>query len=342
MKTRICRMTHNEWNQVLTGFADACIYQTWAYPAARWGEKRLSQFIMEDNNGVKAAALIRNLTPPGLQAGLSYVSMGPMWRLKGRPADPRDLTEALTAMWQSLAVERGMHLRLRPNFTLSQLDDTPGLLEATGFKSRQGVRPYETLMIDLAQSSDEIMASFHGKWRNSLKKGLKAECEILVGRQMELFDQFLGLQHEMAERKHFQERLDLQALRQAQSSEAEENQLIIFLAMRQGEPLAAAAISWLGDTAIYLLGASSPQGRKLNASYVLQWEIITKLKEWDCRWYDLGGVNTSGKSGVLLFKQRLAGKNGKHIELIGEIEAKGGVLSQGIVRVLDWIVKVRG
>ena len=333
-------MTPEEWNHVLDYFADANIYQAWGYTAARWGKSRLSHFIMEDQDGIKAAALVRNLSVPGIKAGLAYVSMGPLWRKKGRSPKPSVLQAALISMRQELAEKHGLQLRVRPKVFTSQVNHD--FIDTIGFAHRPHVRPYESLMIDLGLSEDKLMASFHGKWRNALKKGLKTDCEVVIGRDVKSFDYFLNLQQEMVQRKQFKERMDLQALHKAQEEETDANKLIFFLALHEGQAVAAIGLSWLGDTAVYLLGASNSQGRRLNASYVLQWHVLQKLKEWGCTWYDLGGINTHGKSGILQFKQRLAGKNGTQIQLIGEIETQGSTLSRSLTWGLDQVLKVRG
>ena len=59
----------------------------------------------------------------------------------------------------------------------------------------------------------------------------------------------------------------------------------------EGEPIAVSICSAIGDTGIYLLGASGDKGMNLNGSNLLQWQMIEWLKEQGCHWYDLGGIN---------------------------------------------------
>jgi hypothetical protein len=63
----------------------------------------------------------------------------------------------------------------------------------------------------------------------------------------------------------------------------------------------------VGDTGIYLLGATSNDGMKFKGSYLLQWRMMQWLKECGCAWYDLGGINPDRNPGVYHFKQGFGG-----------------------------------
>src|ERR1041385_3162014 len=53
-----------EWNELLPRFADANIYQTWAYGAVCWGEKQLSHLLLRRDAEVVAAAQLRIVRVP--------------------------------------------------------------------------------------------------------------------------------------------------------------------------------------------------------------------------------------------------------------------------------------
>ena len=63
----------------------------------------------------------------------------------------------------------------------------------------------------------------------------------------------------------------------------------------------------MGDSAIYLLGATSDDGLNAKGSYLLQWTLIQWLKENGVRWYDLGGIDPEGNPGVYYFKRGFSG-----------------------------------
>jgi hypothetical protein len=65
----------------------------------------------------------------------------------------------------------------------------------------------------------------------------------------------------------------------------------------------------MGDSAIYLLGATSDSGLKAKGSYLLQWSVIRWLKENGVKWYDLGGIDPERNPGVYSFKRGLSGSD---------------------------------
>ena len=50
-------------------------------------------------------------------------------------------------------------------------------------------------------------------------------------------------------------------------------------------------IAYHGDTATYLIGWTSYEGRKQNANYILLWNAICQAKELSLKWFDMGGFN---------------------------------------------------
>ena len=79
------------------------------------------------------------------------------------------------------------------------------------------------------------------------------------------------------------------------------------LAWADDEPVAGHVASHLGDTCVYLLGATTEMGRKLKAAYRLQWSVIERAVERGEKNYDLGGIDVEGNPGVYRFKRGLGG-----------------------------------
>ena len=70
-----------------------------------------------------------------------------------------------------------------------------------------------------------------------------------------------------------------------------------------------------GDTAIYLIGATTDKGRKYQSNYVLLWEAILEAGRNGCRWFDIGGLNETTPKGIAHFKK---GIQAHPYALIGE------------------------
>jgi lipid II:glycine glycyltransferase (peptidoglycan interpeptide bridge formation enzyme) len=64
----------------------------------------------------------------------------------------------------------------------------------------------------------------------------------------------------------------------------------LLIAEYENKPLAAAMITALGDTAVYLYGASSNEERNRMPAYAVQWAAIRWAREHGCTRYDLWGI----------------------------------------------------
>jgi hypothetical protein len=88
--------------------------------------------------------------------------------------------------------------------------------------------------------------------------------------------------------------------------------------------------SAMGDSAIYLLGATSDDGLNAKGAYLLQWTLIQWLKENCFKWYDLGGIDPEGNPGVYSFKRGLSGAD---VSQLTPLVACNSAVSSAIVRV---------
>ena len=92
--------------------------------------------------------------------------------------------------------------------------------------------------------------------------------------------------------------------------------------------------SAIGNTGIYLLGASNEIGMKNKGSYLLQWEMIKWLKQKGCQRYDLGGINLDDNPGVYHLK---SGITDQEVFGMGSYEIYNSVLSKRIVSIGEFI-----
>jgi hypothetical protein len=84
----------------------------------------------------------------------------------------------------------------------------------------------------------------------------------------------------------------------------------------------------MGDSGIYLLGATSDAGLTSKGAYLLQWTVIQWLKENGFRWYDLGGIDPERNPGVYRFKR---GMSGSDISQINPLISCDSVVSSAVV-----------
>lgn len=147
-----------------------------------------------------------------------------------------------------------------------------------------GIQPENTLLINLHQSKQQLLTSFHSKTRYNIKlaskNGLvvkKLDKEALSA-VWPLFNKTSTRSNFRLHDKNYYEKMLTIPTCQLWSVEHGNNNI------------AVAITAYFGDTITYLHGASDYQYRSLMAPYLLHWEIINWAKENNFRWYDLHGI----------------------------------------------------
>jgi hypothetical protein len=164
---------------------------------------------------------------------------------------------------------------------------------------------------------ERYVENFHQKWRNCLNKVEKQNLFVQVGKDNEIFKRFVPLFNDFVAQKAFTVDLGIDFYSGVHKQSTDPDKYLVSLVMQNGLPIAGHVASILGDTCVYLLGATNDVGRKFNAAYLLQWNAIKVSKEAGCRWYDLGGIDAKGNPGVYRFKNRMGGKE---VDICGPYE----------------------
>ncbi|MBF8260066.1 MAG: hypothetical protein HW377_2440, partial [Actinobacteria bacterium] len=265
---------------------------------------------------------------PIIGAGIAYVPWGPLWRRKGEATDAGDFREMVARLRAEYAVKRGLLLRIAPNVPLEGGDRFEAILDAEGY-ARTSIPGYRTLVLDLTRPADAIRKSLDQKWRNQLNRSEKNGLSVVEGTGDELYERFTGVYREMIGRKKFRSSVDVDVFAEVQRNLAEAQKMRIFICEFQGVAVAVAVGTCIGDTGIYLFGATNDEGKERKGSYLLQWRMIAWMKEAGCRRYDLGGIDPEGNPGVYHFKNGISNAEVRHIH---PREASGKLLSDWVVR----------
>jgi len=323
-------MDKESWTEVMGEFYDANIYQTWSYGSVRWGKNNLHHIIVRNNNKIVAAVQLAVKRIPLLNIGVVYTYLGPMWK-----TDNNDDLEAFDEIIENIKSEYSKNylVRIVP-MIINENQNIINSLEKHGYVRSSSKIPYRTFILDLKPSLDEIRKSFKQKWRNQLNAAEKNNLMVYDGDSNEYYTIFLKLQKEMLDRKKYVPGVDYNEFGQIQNSIDVSQKMKIFICEKDGEPISVAVVSAIGKMGIYLLGATGEKGLKFKGSYLIQWKILQWLKDKQCEWYDLGGINPEVNPGVFLFKSGLAGKD---ITYIGTYEYSNGILCKIIMKYLDYI-----
>jgi len=331
-KAEIDQVEKQEWYDLLGQFGDATIYQTWAYASVRWGEKKLSHLVLKRKTKVVAIAQVVIRELPLFKIGVAYVPWGPLWHARRHGADIEALQNMLRAIRYFYGKEKKLLIRLMPPEVAGVDQSIVAVYRNEGF-TRTSSQPYRTFIIDLKPSLEEIRKQFKAKWRNCLNKAQKKELFVVEGASDADYRIFLSLQKDMMSIKKFSPGVDYDEFGLIQSTLRNDFKMRIFTCLFKGVPVASLVGSVIGDRGIYLLGASNDTGRRVCASYLLQWKMIEKLKKKGTRYYDLGGIDPSTNPGVFHFK---AGLKGRDVVHIGYFEACDNPMSRVSVDFLEY------
>jgi len=311
-------ITKDQWHDIVAKFDDASIHQTWSFGAFRWGEEKLSHLVLYENAEIVAAAQVIIVSVPQLKAGIAHCKFGPMWRLRGKAERSEIYAKMLQAMRDEYAGRRGLLLRIKPWET----DDPDGqyraVRESSGLQRQLKLPEYDTFVIDMSRSVEELRAGFSQKWRYNLKKATKKKLVVSRANDKQAAQVFMDLYAEMRGLKSFVDTSEVDLLMALIEDLPAALKPTILTATQDERPAASIVVSSIGQTSHYLFGATGDIGRKTGASYLLFWDALNWLKEGDCRWFDLVGSRPQGTGGGVSyrrFKAGLTGKNGEEFHM---------------------------
>lgn len=154
-----------------------------------------------------------------------------------------------------------------------------------------------TLILDLAQSEEELLARMTKKTRQYIRK---SERDGIVIRQLKTHDdiaQALEIYHETANRAGFPLHVDQYYY---DCAEKIGESSLIFGAFHSEKLVSFLWLALSARTAFELYGGMNQTGQDLRANYALKWHAITKCREWEIERYDMNGLLNDG---VSAFKQ---------------------------------------
>jgi len=320
------------WYEILEQFDDGNIYQTWAYDEVRCGRKNISHLVLRKDGEVMAAAQARIVKFPFLKIGIAYVRWGPLWRRKGKIPDPEVFRHAIRALRTEYAFRRGLVLRVYPAvFQNDSSSHLSSILSEEEYTLQPQERPDRTIILNLSRPLEDLRQGLRSHWRRNLKTAEKSELEIVESSDVGSFEQFVPIYKEMVGRKKFLEPNDIGEFAKIQERLPGRFKMKIMLCKSKGEICAGLISSAIGESAIYLFGATSDAGLKRRGSYLLHWRLIEELIKSGLKAYDLHGIDSIRNPGTYRFKADLCGDNGSEECFLGKYQSPGN-------RVSNWCV----
>jgi CelD/BcsL family acetyltransferase involved in cellulose biosynthesis len=327
------------WHKVLGEFSDANIYQTWSYDEVRAGGANISQVVLKKHGETVAIAQARIAKLPLIGAGIAYVRWGPLWRKRSLEPDVDAFRQAIRAMRNEYAFKRGLVLRLRPLLFRDLSIEFTSILAEEGYSTGTEM-PDRTLRLDLTKTTEELRKGMRSHWRRYLKVAEAGDLEIVEGSADALFEEFIGIYRELVDRKAFAEPNDIREFRAIQERLPQDLKMKILLCKAGGKLCSGLICSAMGDTGIYLYGATSDVGLKTRGSYLLHWKLIEWMKQTGVTTYDLHGINPATNPGTYRFKADLCGSNGHDVHFLGQFDTHASQLSHSCVVLADQLRQV--
>jgi lipid II:glycine glycyltransferase (peptidoglycan interpeptide bridge formation enzyme) len=326
-----------EWQRIIEQFSDANIYQTWSYDAIRCGEESISHLVLRVGGKICAAAQARILRLPLLGLGAAYIRWGPIWQLRNQIADRGAFRFAVRALRNEYVCRRGLILRLFPVLYDDNSDLCHDILLKEGYsRVRERDRP-RTFILDIGAPIEELRKRMDQKWRNCLNRAERNLLEVIEGTEESLFVEFIGIYQDLLRRKRFAEPNDINEFRLIQRDLPGEFKMRIFLCRSNGLTSAGAICTAMGETGVYLFGATNDQGMANKGSYLLQLKAIQWMKNSGCRYYNLNGINPVINPGTYHFKAGLSGKCGKDVHYLGHFDCYSSVINAALARAAEWV-----
>ncbi len=202
-----------------------------------------------------------------------------------------------------------------------------GMMRKLGFVQRRsnafdGIQAHSVFRISLKDMDEKrLLASFTQKTRYNIRLAQRRGVTVsrFPGNQhipQEVLDSFDALMQATGKRDRFLVRklAYFENLLMAMGQDG-----VLFIAKRDGVPIAGTIALYYGGKAWYLYGASADEHREAMPNYLLQWNMMREALERQCSIYDLRGVPGTGEPedplyGLYRFKK---GFGGTHTRFAG-------------------------
>lgn len=273
---------------------DALVQAHAGHPLQLWGwgevksrhNWRVERVEIRDSKDIVGLAqlLIRVLPKPF--GPLIYVPRGPV-----APQKRGEVLDALTTYVRT--TYHPVALTIEPDW-----QDMPAV---SGWKhSRNTILIPRTLILDLTQTEEDLLAHMSKKTRQYIRKSTGDGVVVRHVTEEKDLESALSIYKDTAARAGF-------------ALHGDDYYQDIFTHMRDDAPLFAAysgdqmvAFLWpvvSAQTAFELYGGMNDEGQRLRANYALKWEVIRQMKARGVTRYDMNGLLNDG---VSTFKQSFA------------------------------------
>ncbi len=269
------------WDELIVANPDggnALQTLVWGDFKARWGWQP-RRYVYQTASGLVAVQwLVRKASGQG---EVWYAPKGP------GVSSPADLEEIVR---QTKAANLGGVFARFESEMLEDEADKAKLLALGMVRANRDPGSKSTIFVNLSGGEEAVLASFNQSARRNIRK---SEAGGVSVEMVEASDENLEVMFELMKategRAHYGLRPRAYFLDYWRSQIAA-GQAQLFLARHEGEVLAGLFATFVGKRAWYKDGGSFDKKRELNASYLIQWEVMRWLMAHGVEKYDLVGT----------------------------------------------------
>lgn len=295
-----------EYNQFVAGQPTGSFLQSW-----EWGDwqthlgRTVHRFAFTDRAGLHIAAI--QLIRMPLPAGKFYL-YAPYGPVTDREFGTEDLQLLISELRKRFA--SALFLRIEPEKKLAGLERLA--------KKSTNIQPGITMVVDIAKTSEALLAAMHPKTRYNIKiaqrHGVEIQSELAVTPQHGLYvKEAIDAIVQTQVRQHYKGHnaayyyglVDFFAIRHSNS----DLKIRIYKALYQKQLVTSGIMVDFGTTRMYLYGGSSEEHKNVMAPYLMHWQCMQDAQALGLKSYDLGGseVAGGGERGFTRFKRGFGG-----------------------------------
>jgi lipid II:glycine glycyltransferase (peptidoglycan interpeptide bridge formation enzyme) len=313
------------WDSALASLPNTHLLQSWDWGEFKsrygWSAKR---YLWEKNDQPIAAAQIlkRSLGP----FSILYAPRGPIldWHNGDMAAQVLNDLKTIARRERALFIKIDPEINLGASYQILNTHNPRNIfkIDPDFFLSNSQVQFRNTVVLDIAGSPEDLIASFKQKTRYNIRLAERKGVTIKIPPASEVpLDLLYRLYAETSVRDGFVIR-HANYYREAWFGFMQAGHAQSFIAEVEEQPVAAIIVYHFGGRALYMYGMSSGQHRDKMPNHLLQWEAIQWVKAQGCTLYDFWGApdvfdESDSMFGVWKFKE---GFNGQIIRTPGALD----------------------
>ncbi|MFP4380623.1 MAG: GNAT family N-acetyltransferase [Candidatus Sumerlaeia bacterium] len=305
-----------DWEKLVTSSPEAWLFHTREFIEMCVVPFDMREFsLVARKQGEAVGILPLNYSMREAQPKLGSLAFGPAGPALSPKLSEKERAEILERMMERalyFAREENCHALTAaiPPAAPARLDDQSGVspLDALGFQASST----SSYVIDLRAGLDAVFAGFRSTVRNQIRRAEKADINIRLADQSGDLDNYYRIHCETYERTgvspHPREYFEGIFTRMMPKGLCR-----IWVAEKDGAPLAFANIAIFKNSAYYWTGCGTDAGLREGANHLIQWHAIRNLAESGIEWYDVGEAFPAAspgdkEAGLDLFKRGFGGE----------------------------------